>query len=323
MLDTSLIFDHRDSGHNGHRVIYKSLPGEKAVISGAEHVTGWQPDANGRWKARVSIGDCRQLYVNNVRAIRARGPCPKGIKRFGNLESIDSEAGYLFPKGDMADWDNPNDIELGHYSSWSHMTAKVGRITRDLSGRSVVYMLQPWFFLVSRKEGRQAETPNYIENALELLDEPGEWYFDRSEGIIYYIPREEIEMDSAEVLVPVLESLVRLEGTLDRPVQNISLKGLTFADATWLRPNRVGHPDVQANFIIHPSNLYERGDFMVNVQDEYLKSPANVVLHAARNCRFVRQHFPYASPPLQKVCHLHKGNGDECDRETKVVQPQP
>lgn len=290
-LRRTLVLTALDSGRNGHAVVYKALPGETPVISGALRVAGWKPDAAGRWKAQTRAAEFRQLYVNGKRAVRARGACPEGVTRFGDLEFIDGDAGYVFPDGAMADWRNPGDIELGEYSSWSHMVLKVAGIARDAEGHAQVHMLDPWFFLASHKEGRQANLPSYIENAFELLDEPGEWYLDRPAGVIYYLPREGEDLSTSVVTVPVVEQLVRLEGTVDQPVRNVRFEGIVFADATWLRPSRVGHPDVQANFIIEPTNLYARDGFLVNVHNEYIKSPAHVVLHAAIGCAFERCTF--------------------------------
>ena len=93
-------------------------------------------------------------------------------------------------------------------------------------------------------------TPIYIENALELLDEPGEWYLDRPAKTVYYMPRQGEDMTNAEVIVPAVEKLVELRGTLDRPVHNIRFEGLTFQHGGWLLPNKIGFVDVQANFLL-------------------------------------------------------------------------
>ena len=42
-----------------------------------------------------------------------------------------------------------------------------------------------------------ATVPVYLENALELLDEPGEFYFDRAEKKLYYLPMEDEDMETA------------------------------------------------------------------------------------------------------------------------------
>lgn len=285
-LKTPLRFAKQDSGRNGHSVVWKAVDGEKPVISGGIVVDGWTPDADGRWKARLDVADMRQLYVNGARAQRARGAFPEGGGRYGELQAIDADAGHTAPGEAMAAWRNQGDIEFGYPSSWSHMICKVKSITPDGQGGVKIAMQQPGFFLASRKEGRQAEMPEYIENAFELLDEPGEWYFDKPAKTLYYLPRDGEDMTKTEAVVPVLETLMTLEG-----VENIRFEGLTFAEATWLTPNRIGHADVQANCTIAPEALFERDGWVVNLQNEYTKSPANVRLIASRNVRFERCSF--------------------------------
>ena len=54
--------------------------------------------------------------------------------------------------------------------------------------------------------------PNYVENALELLDEPGEWYLDQPAKTMYYKPRPGEDLTKAPVVVPALETLVEMRG---------------------------------------------------------------------------------------------------------------
>ncbi len=290
-LAQPLVLSAADIGSSERRVRFRAWAGEQPVLSGGRLIPNWRRQPDGKWMAPLAEGEFRQLYVNGRRAVRARGHCPPGVERFGGLDFCDAEAGHLFPDGGLAGWRNPADIELGYFNSWSHMICRVAEIRSDLTGRARVRMQQPWFFLASRKEGVQAKDPAYMENAYELLDEPGEWYHDRAARTIYYLPRPGEDMASAEVVAPFLETLLVLAGTPPNPVRNVEFQGITFADATWLRPNRIGHPDVQANFIFTEQQVFQRDGWLVNLHNEYLKSPANVVLQAAENCRFERCTF--------------------------------
>jgi hypothetical protein len=82
-----------------------------------------------------------------------------------------------------------------------------------------------------------------------------------------------------------LETLVEVKGAHD-----IKFEGLTFSHATWLRPStRLGHPDVQANFIQPVDNSYFRPEHekgWVPVNGEHLKSAGNVCVNACRSVRF-------------------------------------
>ena len=204
-LDETLKLGAENSG-----VTWIAAPGEKPVLSGGTVITGWTADANGRYKATVNFDNFRQLWVNGWRAQRARGPVPEGLKPWGKHEAKvkpDNQpqpagttgtpgyttgtlaeiapAGYTASDASLAAWRNPGDIEFGYYNSWTHIIAKVEKIAKSPEG-VVVEMAQPGFFLCHRKGGTQAGMPAYMENALELLDEPGEWYFDRPAHTLYY-----------------------------------------------------------------------------------------------------------------------------------------
>lgn len=68
---------NHDSGTGGFNIIYENYPGQTPIISGGMVVTNWSlfdPVTN-IWSAFVGTGvNSRQLYVNGLRAIRARGP---------------------------------------------------------------------------------------------------------------------------------------------------------------------------------------------------------------------------------------------------------
>ena len=57
-------------------------------------------------------------------------------------------------------------------------------------------------------------------------------------------------MQEAEVIVPAVETLVRVEGTLDRPVCHIRFEKITFSYTTWMRPSEKGHVPLQAGMYL-------------------------------------------------------------------------
>lgn len=296
--------------HSG--VTWMAMAGESPVISGGVPVTGWTAESGGRYKATVKLDNFRQLWVNGQRATRARGAVPAGMAFWGKheasvkksdlppglsgtpgyfpgtLENI-AAAGYTCPDTKLADWKNPVDMEFGYYTSWTHMISKVEKITKSDAG-VIIEMSQPGFFLNCRKGGSRANQPAYMENALELLDEPGEWYFDRPTQTLHYLPRPGEDMTKAVVIAPGLEQLLLVKGTLDHPVRDVRFTGLTFAHATWLEPSTaLGHPDGQANLIQPVDNSYFRPEHekgWVPVNGEHVKCPANVVVDAGHAIRF-------------------------------------
>ena len=282
-LSETLVFDARDSGCNGHRIVYRAETSGGATLSGARPIGNWQKDAGNRWKAAAGAAPFRQLYVDGKRATRARGTPP------GDL-ALQGDDGYATEDAGMADWKNPADIEFVYPVVWCHTRCKVQSIRRE-GDRTVISMLQPPFTQARTKEGVHVELPTSIENALELLDEPGEWYLDRPGKTVYYQPLPDQDLSKARVTVPAVETLVALKGTLDRPVSNVRFEGLVFADAGWNQPSEAGLIDVQANFVVNPKKPLTRDGSLTSVHNEHLKSPANVVCRATRNVVFERCTF--------------------------------
>jgi hypothetical protein len=78
-----------------------------------------------------------------------------------------------------------------------------------------------------------------VENALELLDAPDEWYFDASSSVLYVAFNDTAPPTAATVLVAAqLDALVRVVASADAPVVNLTLAGLTFLHTapTFMKP---------------------------------------------------------------------------------------
>lgn len=108
--------------------------------------------------------------------------------------------------------------------------------------------------------GEKGNSSFCLTNALELLDQPGEWFQDYPSGTIYYYPQAGEKMETAEVIIPALETLVTIDGTLDRPVKHIQFDGITFAHTSWMRPSYEGHVTLQGGFpLLDAYKLQEPG----------------------------------------------------------------
>lgn len=250
-LAQPLALDHRDTGDNGFRLRFQAAAGEKPILTGARRISGWtlHDPASGIYRASLPVPlETRQLFINGRRALRARS--------IGGLEDIKRTAtGYTLPaNAPLASWLNPADIEFVYRHIWTNPRAGVARIER-IDDSTVVTMDQPGFNNGRHKGMTSIDLPWYVENAFELLDQPGEWYLDRSGALsgapytLFYKPYDWEDLTQAEVLVPVLERLITVAGKdVKNPVGGLTFEGLTFAYTTWLRPSsNYGLPDAQNN----------------------------------------------------------------------------
>ncbi len=139
--------------------------------------------------------------------------------------------------------------------------------------------------LMSAVDGR-----GHIENALALLDQPGEWYLDRQAGRVYYLPPVGEDPNACELVAARVEQLVWLRGTSDEPIWHVELRGVAFEHAEWPLPAygyRPGlgcfygteHTPLVANPPVQPGSIRPKDEF-----PEY-SIPAAVDLSYARHCR--------------------------------------
>ena len=228
-LTSPLVLTAADGGANGHQVIYQAFPGEKPVLSGGRTITGWSRADSARtiYKATAGLSiDTRQLYVNGVRAIRARSANASGWTESGD--------GYTCPAA-VASWANITRVEVVSRKEWKCHRGPVSSV----SGTHAV-MAQPYWDDLHKQYDAP---PAWVENAYELLDSEGEWYMDRSNGQLFYKPRAGEAMTSAVVVMPATDTLVR-----GSAVNNLTFRGITFSYAAWVRPNSTGgYPCLQAD----------------------------------------------------------------------------
>ncbi|MFB8201125.1 hypothetical protein [Kitasatospora purpeofusca] len=221
----------QDSGTGGHTVHWQAYPGEEPVLSGARKVTGWTLADTGRnlFRAAVPVGTgSRQLYVDGVRAERSRsGADPSGFTR--------TATGFTTADPRYTSWRNPTDVEVVGRNAWKHLRCLVARIEPRPAGGSEFVMAQPCWGDAGRPPHESLAYPDngsgyrgfggsdraddpasgiaWIENAVENLSRPGQFYLDRPAGQLYYIPRPGEDLASADVELPLLETLVDVAGT--------------------------------------------------------------------------------------------------------------
>jgi hypothetical protein len=313
-LTQPLVLDARDSGSNGHAVLYTSAhPGDLPVISGGIAITGWKLVDRSRnlWSAPAPdvLKNARQLYIDGVRATRTRGRLPVAV--------TPDATGYAASSDAMAKWRNPADLEFvytGGNSIWSEREVGLGGWTEPrcpvaaISGTAIT-MAQPCWDNSTRRillgPGQRTanlvgpasvgKQPAYVENAFELLGTPGQFYFDRPARTLYYVPRAGEDLAKADVEAPVLETLVSAEGTTDAPVHDIVFSGIQFSYAAWLGASGPeGFSEIQANYTLTgPHAWATQGLCKLAPSGDgecpygaWTKMPANVKLHYSQRIQF-------------------------------------
>ena len=296
------------------KTVIRSAADEKAVLSGGVRIKNWKKQGK-LWVADVPVFngrplDFRQLWVNGKKAVRARDV--EDFEKMNRICSVDEKNEILYvPAVSIRRLiDNKGNLktkyaEMVLHQMWCVANLRIRSV--EVQGDSVairfhqpesrIQFEHPWPRPMVTTDGHNSAF--YLTNARELQDVPGEWYHDIDARKVYYYPREGEKMQEAEVIVPAVETLVRVEGTLDRPVCHIRFEKITFSYTTWMRPSEKGHVPLQAGMYL--TDGYRIGPKM---QRNYLNHPldnqgwlgrpaAAVRVVAARQIDFERCRFEH------------------------------
>ncbi len=253
-LADTVQFDHRDSGMNGFQVIYQSHPRERAALSGGRQITGWATTQNGLFRANAGPNRFRQLYVNGVRATRARTPNAPDFLRL--LRWDEGTRRIAIAPNSIASWANLPSVEMVILKQWTQDTLRV----ESFLERQHELFVQPHepdrtkAFLGHLYLRLEAQS-YFFENALDFLDSPGEWYLHSPTEDVFYLPRETEDLSQATVIAPHLEQLLDVRGTAGKPVHHLAFIGLTFEYAGWMEPTEEGFVVSQADAIYRGTSI--------------------------------------------------------------------
>lgn len=254
-----------DSGTKESPTIIRSVGDEKVILSGGISINGWKKQGK-VWVADVPAFngrplDFRQLWVNGKKAVRARDV--EDFEKMNRICSVDEKNEILYvPAVSIRRLiDNKGNLkakyaEMVLHQMWCVANLRIRSVEvqgdsaaiRFHQPESRIQFEHPWPRPMVTTDGHNSAF--YLTNARELQDVPGEWYHDMDARKVYYYPREGEKMQEAEVIVPAVETLVRVEGTLDRPVCHIRFEKITFSYTTWMRPSEKGHVPLQAGMYL-------------------------------------------------------------------------
>lgn len=249
-LSETLVLGPEDSGADQHSITYAAYPGEKPILSGGRVIKGWKRAQGELWTAEipeVKTGQWlfREMFVGGERRVRARSP-QEGFFRIEKAQKGDRMK-FTFRDRNFQNWKDLSDVEMVLFYDWEIARARVAGVDEQTSTVHFQYPCGPpgqafWDFCQFDPHQRY-----YLENALEFLDTPGEWHLDRHAGLLTYWPLKGEDMNRVEVVAPVLERLLRANGTLEQPIRNLHVQGITFSHTDWPLP-KAGYNGIQACF---------------------------------------------------------------------------
>ena len=249
-MDAPLMIDQS----NNRPIVFKAK-GKHPVFVGGMQIKGWKPWQRGIYRAyvpEVKLYDYsfEQFYINGKRAVPARTPNVDWYMVQG-YEETPYEAGVRSPNyatqrlrvqpKDLATLKHVplrkwKDIKFRFYHKWDNTQKHPAYLNVDsgfvyLSGAG----MKPWNPI---GKGSRFMMSGYKE----ALDIPGEWYLDREEGYIYYMPFQNENMEEAYCIAPTLSQLVVFKGQKEAPIRNITFQDISFQYTSYKMPVNGNEP---------------------------------------------------------------------------------
>lgn len=300
VLSSPLNFDANDTN-----VTFRAVPGEEVTVTSCVPVTGWKNDtANGVavWSAEVADDASFSVMIKNNEVLSQTRYPETGYFRVPE----ENHTGSLFTE-ENTPWEYTyGDMQFTRDSADTRAEFhNIGDVT--------VRMLHYWVGEISYLDSYNAETNRYsitkplsmevregdryyFENVFEALDSPGEWYLDKKENKVYYVPCEGESIDDTVLYAATLNNLIMMNGS-----ENISFEGIRFSGTDWEYPTEfqgywftqyeIRHPqgevDVSGTLEIqNSSNINIINCDFVNLGQTAVRFKSNVKNSVVSGCYF-------------------------------------
>jgi len=199
-----------------HYVTYAAYPNEKPIISAGKQIENWKKTGD-IWKTKVNDHQVKMLIANGKLQTLARTP----NTGYFTPPSVSKNTGELpFRKGDLKNWKGMEDNRVSMLLRWHSGKNSFSKIDEK---NQIAYFKKP-------EEGVVIIPPRYyVENIKALLDAPGEWFFDKKNNELSYIPEDGNRgPNQLKIFSSQLDQLISIQGEKGKPVRNLRLYGLTF-----------------------------------------------------------------------------------------------
>lgn len=217
--------------------------GNNTTISGGATISGWTAttvnDVSAYVANNVVYDAIRQLYVNGA---------PATLARTSNTTGTLSNGVFTVKTSNIRETVSGS-MEISTLERWAQ---SYGVVTATTSGSNYKLTLttdSAYVYGSSRGGYADSTIKLFLQNSLNFLNEANEFYYDKANSKLYYIPASGVDMSTAEIVVPTLDSLLTTSGMVD----GVSFENIKFAYSKFDAPATYGYCEQQATVYAAPN----------------------------------------------------------------------
>jgi hypothetical protein len=251
-----------DSGTTGSPVVYRGYPGEIARVTGGTEIPAsaftlvtsssavWSrldPTAQGvvvaanlgslgitdygtlepRGFGAQGVTAALELFIDGARQPLGRWPDldstdPAVTYGFSSVGTVTSDTVFTLAENRSTRWTHAPDPWMHGYFAFTWADSSVAVASLDTATGTVTLASAPSYGITNPIQGAGAP-PVMAFNLLEEITEPGEWYVDRTSGLLYLWPP--ANLSQHDIVASILsEPLVTITGASDLVLQEITFE---------------------------------------------------------------------------------------------------
>lgn len=259
-LKSSLVLNEKDAGNEKQRIVWTAKKGANVTLTGGVTIPSnkFKPVNDAATLKRLSKEAAKHLWSVNLTELGITNfgkhqqighslpvvpaplelffnDAPMQLAKYpnngfikvgkvldkGSVPRVGDKSGrgasFLYDDARISTWDNKNDIWLNGTFNYGYADDNILIDSIDVLNKRIK-LASPHLYGVASGRDFQQYTAN---NIFEEIDSPGEWYLNRTTGILYFWPPSDIQ--KANITVSILEEpIVCLEG-----VSFVTIKGIT------------------------------------------------------------------------------------------------
>ncbi|GGG51948.1 carbohydrate-binding protein [Paenibacillus radicis (ex Gao et al. 2016)] len=307
-----------DSGSTGSPIVYQSYPGETAIITSKQEISGWSllgssypaglpASAHGQvFVADITPGwRFHSMFVNDVGQPVAKSVQNSDWTAWPRLTAAGSPnpsgRSITFPAGALNHIPSNRDAEIAMTTAWWwNIVSPIDSInpvnhTAKLQSKAPVQYAD----LLSLDGGHYN-----IRNALPVLDQAGEWVVDSAAGKVYYWPTDGT-MSGKTVFAPQLNEIVRLQG--DEEAQNWAkqVEYVEFRDLQFMYSDRTPEDQYNPDWLVRNA---ENPDAMIYMQGvSHIVMDSNLIAYSGSQGIALDQYAQHVTLTRNEIAYSSSG----------------
>lgn len=224
------------------RNIVITSDGDRKNVYGGKPVTGWKRDSfNGVSCFSASIEKNKDgeypyftdFYVSGKKADMTRYPTDGSTLRAIKTENDFPDGGYYLHSGwfiadgnDLRNLKGINNAFISFFHYWVDEHTPI-RSYDEETGKIEFKYKSRMTITSDYSKNHPSEFHYYFENVPEAFHNPNEWYYDRENGRVYYIPESEnVSPEEIVAVMPLTDRLFDFKGLPTEKITNIRIENL-------------------------------------------------------------------------------------------------